>query len=69
MILKLKEQTTTEIKKGAYKMNAVHILQDGSRPASIEGIVIKNEQFYKMLIDIQTNLNKRKYEANKKLCS
>ena len=50
-------------------MNAVHILQDGTRRESIEGIVIKNEQFYKILLDIQTNLNKRKYEANKKLCS
>ena len=50
-------------------MNAVHIMQDGTRRESIEGIVIKDEQFYKILIEIQMNLNRRRYEASKKLCS
>lgn len=50
-------------------MRAVHIMQDGTRRESIEGIVIKDEQFYKILLDIQTNINRRKYEASKKLCS
>lgn len=58
-------------RKGAKsnKMNAVHIMQDGTRRESIEGIVIKDEQFYKILIEIQMNLNRRRYEASKKLCS
>lgn len=43
------------------KINIVHIMADGSTRDSIEGIVIKNDQFYQVLHGI---MEKRKNEAN-----
>lgn len=51
--------------KGADEMNAVHIMQDGTRREHIEGIVIKDKTFYKILCDIQ----QKKVCKNEKLCS
>lgn len=30
-------------------MNIIHIMADGSRRESVEGVVIQNEQFYEVL--------------------
>lgn len=41
-------------------MNIIHVMADGSTRESIEGVVIQNEQFYRVLNDI---LEKRKKEG------
>ncbi len=39
--------------------NVIHIMADGTVKESIEGTVIKSEQFYKLLNDIQKKKEKK----------
>ncbi len=41
-------------------MRAIHVLKDGSIVESVEGIVIKDELFYKLLNDILNKKGKAK---------
>lgn len=47
------------------KINIVHIMADGSTRDSVEGIVIKNDQFYQVLNGI-IEKQKKVYECQNK---